>query len=673
MRTVLLGLALWASLPAAYAQQDNEWLRYYNEIALIDDVETEGWEDSYNLMCEMAEHPINLNRATAEDLEQMPFLTASQIEDICEYLYMYGSVRSFAELKMIRSLDTPRRKLLECFTYLGTGEEGNGFPSVGKILKYGQHEIIATGKVPLYTRKGESDGKYLGDRYKHSLRYTFNYGNYMKLGVIGSKDAGEPFFTNGNSGGYDNYGAYLQLKKLGCADVVVLGDFKLSFGMGLVVNSCFNLGKLSMISNLGRASTGIRGSVSSYGMDKFRGGAVMFRLGSNITVSAFASHRKVDATLSKDSLTITSIVTSGYHRTASEMAKKNNTGLSDAGANISWRNSGFHLGLTTIYSHLDRRLQPNTAYLYRTHYPAGTDFMNTSISYGYRHRTVTVNGETAMDNNGHIATVNSLSANISGSLAAMVLQRFYSYRYSTLHGRSFAEGGRVQNESGIYGGLSWQCLRRLTLMAYTDYAYFAWPRMQASQSSHSWDNMVQALYSQEHWSLSARYRLRIKERDNEDKTALTNQSEHRARMMLTINPSKCLSLKTQADMARVKYLQTDRGYAVSQMATLGNTAATASALSWSLHASITYFHSDTYNSRLYVYERGPLYSFYVPSFYGEGIRYTLMAKAQLRKQLTLTAKLGVTNYFDRTVIGSGTQTIDGSSQTDLDIQLRWKF
>ncbi|MFS6554723.1 helix-hairpin-helix domain-containing protein, partial [Parabacteroides distasonis] len=103
-------------------------------------------------------------------------------------------------------------------------------------------------------------------------------------------------------------------------------------------------------------------------MDKFRGGAAMFRLNSKITVSAFASHRKVDATLSKDSLTITSIVTSGYHRTVSEMAKKNNTGLSDAGANISWRNSGFHLGLTAIYSHLDRRLQPNTAYLYRTHY-----------------------------------------------------------------------------------------------------------------------------------------------------------------------------------------------------------------------------------------------------------------------------------------------------------------
>lgn len=674
MRIALLGLALWAAASAACAQQDKEWMRYYSEIALIDDVETEGWEDSYNLLCEMAEHPINLNQATAEDLELMPFLTAWQIEDICEYLYMYGAIKSFAELKMIRSLDTPRRKLMECFTYLGEDEdEKNRFPSIGNILKYGRHEITATGKIPFYTRQGEDDGKYLGDRYKHSLRYTFNYGDKLKLGFIGSKDAGEPFFKGGNGEGYDYYGAYLQLKRLGIADVIVLGDFRASYGMGLVVNSAFNLGKLSMISNLGRTSTGIRGSVSTYGMDKFRGAAATIRLGDQFTVSAFTSYRKIDATSAKDGLSITSIVTSGYHRTELEMAKKNNTSLSDAGANINWRHNGMNFGLTALYSHLDRRLQPNTAYLYRIYYPAGNSFLNTSLNYGYNHHIVTVNGETAIDKDGHVATVNSISAGLSSRLSAMLLQRFYSYRYSAIHGRSFAEGGRVQNESGIYGGVTWQCLSRLAVTAYTDYAYFAWPRMQASQASHTWDNMLQAIYSQERWSLSARYRLKIKERDNEDKSALTNQSEHRARMILTLNPSERLSLKTQADVARVIYLNTDKGYAVSQTVTLNSPTSVAATAAWSIHASITYFNSDSYNSRIYVYERSPLYTYYTPSFYGEGIRYTIMAKAHILKSLTLTAKLGVTNYFDRATIGSGTQMIDGSSQTDLDVQLRWKF
>jgi hypothetical protein len=50
-----------------------------------------------------------------------------------------------------------------------------------------------------------------------------------------------------------------------------------------------------------------------------------------------------------------------------------------------------------------------------------------------------------------------------------------------------------------------------------------------------------------------------------------------------------------------------------------------------------------------------------------------MARAKIGESLTLTAKIGVTDYFDRNHIGSGYQEIDGSSQTDLDLQLRWKI
>ena len=60
-------------------------------------------------------------------------------------------------------------------------------------------------------------------------------------------------------------------------------------------------------------------------------------------------------------------------------------------------------------------------------------------------------------------------------------------------------------------------------------------------------------------------------------------------------------------------------------------------------------------------------------FYGEGIRYWVMAKAQIGQRLMFTAKIGVTDYFDRNHIGSSYQQIDGSSQTDLDLQLRWKI
>ena len=61
------------------------------------------------------------------------------------------------------------------------------------------------------------------------------------------------------------------------------------------------------------------------------------------------------------------------------------------------------------------------------------------------------------------------------------------------------------------------------------------------------------------------------------------------------------------------------------------------------------------------------------SFYGEGIRYWLMSRMNIGQHLMLTAKVGITDYFDRSKIGSSYQQVDASSLTDLDIQLRWKF
>jgi hypothetical protein len=92
-----------------------------------------------------------------------------------------------------------------------------------------------------------------------------------------------------------------------------------------------------------------------------------------------------------------------------------------------------------------------------------------------------------------------------------------------------------------------------------------------------------------------------------------------------------------------------------------------------LNGGIGYFKTDSYDSRVYLYEQGPLYSYSFAQFSGEGLRYWLMARAEISKQLMLTAKLGVTDYFDRAVIGSSYQQIRASSQTDLDLQLRWKF
>ena len=74
------------------------------------------------------------------------------------------------------------------------------------------------------------------------------------------------------------------------------------------------------------------------------------------------------------------------------------------------------------------------------------------------------------------------------------------------------------------------------------------------------------------------------------------------------------SSRTQVDYGYTSYKQRDAGLMVSE--SLGMT------LNWlRLNGGIGYFHTDSYDSRVYLYEQGPLYNYSFTQFYGEGIRY----------------------------------------------------
>ena len=644
------------------AQEGRPWEQYLGEVMTAEDAESTAWEETYEQLCELEQHPLDINQTTREELEELPFLSAQQVEAIVEYLDRYGPVQSLGELMMIRGLDYAQRRLLTYFIYIGE-EKPERFPSLKHIAQYGKHELTATARIPFYERKGDKEG-YLGYPYRHWLRYQFTYGDDVKFGLVGAQDAGEPFLANKNRLGYDYYSPYLQLRKLGRIESLVVGKYRVSLGMGLVVNNSFGLGKVAMLQNLGRGVYSLRAH-SSRSDDYLQGAAATVDVSQSLKATAFGSYRAMDATLNKDGMART-IVKTGYHRTETEMSKKHNLHQTVAGGNLRYGDKGIHLGASLVYARFDRELRPDTSALYRQHYPRGLDFLNASLDYGLVRPRLALQGETAIDGKGHLATINSLSMRVSDGLSLMALQRFYSYRYTSLLAQSYSDGGQVQNESGIYLGLSWQPSLKLRLAAYTDYAYFAWAKYRISQSSCSWDNLLQCSLTHHDWVLTGRYRLRMKQQDNEDKSALRNLWEHRMRLAAEYTSPQGFSSRIQLDGGYAAQDGGEWGMMLSE--SLGYTH------DWlRLNAGFGYFDTDSYDSRVYLYERGPLYTYSMAQFYGEGIRYWLMVRANIGKHLMLTAKAGVTDYFDRQTISSGYQQVDGSAMSDLDLQVRWKF
>ena len=600
----------------ANAQQTHSWEQYLNQVMTAEDAESEGWQHTYDLLCDLEQHPININKTTREELEALPFLSAQQVEELMLYLYRYAPMKSTAELRMIESLTPAQRELLTCFIYIGEGES----------KKYLHQELTATAKLPL--SKG------------HWFRYQLQYGDNLKVGLVGDQDADEPFFKDRNRWGYDFYSPYLQLSRLGRVETLVLGNYRASMGMGLVMNNSFALGKIAMLQNLGRSTNTLRAH-SSRSENALQGAGITLNLGRGWHATAFVSYAPMDATLNKDGSART-ILTTGTHSTESELGKKHNMHALKTGGSLRYNAYGWHLGLNGLYVHLDRQLRPNTKQLYNLYKPQGCDFVNTSVDYGYANRRWSLGGETAVDGSGHIATLNTVSWAMDNGLTLMALQRFYSYQYASLDAQSYSDGGNVQNESGVYVGVNWQPSPKWQIVAYADYAYFPWLRYREKTSSWSMDYLLQGTYTNNSWKLSARYRLKAK------------QQEHRTRLTIDYNPDNGLCLRTQFDGNYCAATPSERGGMLSE--------SMAYTYKWlRVNAGAGYYHTDSYNSRVFLYENGPLYTYTMQQFYGEGIRYWLMLRANACRNLMLTAKMGVSNSFDR------------RAKTDMTIQMRWKI
>ena len=236
--------------------------------------------DSYELLEELAAHPLDLNSASREELEQLPFLTAQQVADIQEYLYRYGPMRSLGELRMVRSLDYVQLRLLPFFVFV-SGEADvpppDRLPPLDTLLRRSRQTLTATMRMPFYKRKGDRNG-YLGYPYRHSLRYELTSGQHLRVGFIGAQDAGEPFCSGGNRWGYDTYSYFWELRKAGRLREFIVGKYRLSAGMGLVAGQSFNLGKLATLQSFGRTVRTIRPHSSRSEADYFQGVAATMEL-----------------------------------------------------------------------------------------------------------------------------------------------------------------------------------------------------------------------------------------------------------------------------------------------------------------------------------------------------------------------------------------------------------
>ncbi len=616
------------------------------------------WEAELEEMAYLQAHPIDINKATREDLSAIPFLNERQIEDIITYVFLHGGMRSISELMALESLDYDTRQSLSLFCYAGQEVfQRKDTINVKNLFRKSHQELLTRFDVPLYYREGymhsPNNGGYCGNAFANRVLWRLRSMNNLEMGLTGKKDQGEPFRS---ACGYDSYGGYLFLKNLGVVRAVVVGDYKLGFGEGLVVNNGYSLGKSAWQGS----AKGVRANTATDEYNYFRGAALSLRF-SGVELTTWVSMRRLDATLNSAGEAQT-LITSGYHRTKTELSKKGNLGSFVAGADVSWSSRiGLKLGLTGYFQKFSRSLNPGDQ-LYRKYYPRGERFGVMGMHYGYVGSWLTFSGETAYSTElDGVATLNKLTWKVSRNCKLTASQRYYQKQYYSFYASALGENSRIQNETGEMLRLEAQPMRNWALTAYVDFFYNPWLRYGLTHSSWGQD----ALLLNE-WTFSGRHQLSLRYQLKRKESSDQMQVHHRLRLKYTANVGDKLRLQTSVG---VHLLGGKGGVAVMQ-----NVRYRPASKVFSLQAALSAFSTSGWDTRVVVSEPALRNSYSSTSLYGKGARGALAASyAFWRQRLVTEVKYSFTCFFDRTEQGSGMQRIFSRWKNDLSLQIRVKI
>lgn len=623
-----------------------------------------------------AQNPLQINTATRTDLLHFPFLNEEQADSILSYRTQKRGFLHLGELQLIKGIDFFTRRYLSLFLRCDSLEyfhDKQRFPtpSLKEKLLHGKHELETHVDIPLYQRAGytipaepTSTNFYTGNALAHTVRYRYNYKKEIYYGLTTQKDAGEPVGTQGFYP-YDYWSGYAQVKLKDKPWSVTLGDFHVLSGRGLLYGRQQYGGKNQQVRSVSRGETTYKPHTSTSESDFFRGVAASMTIRS-WSFSAFASYRLLDARFNTTADTATSLLTTGLHRTFSEIDARRSLGSFTTGANIAFNAKHWGINLNGQYAHFNRTVYPKESY-YNQHYFRGKDAGAFSLNYFANLKQWTMQGEVASDAKLHLAFEQLIGFKASRKLSLHLQFRLFSPRFVSLYGKAMQQGSRVANEQGALLSVRYLPQRNCELTAYVDFFRHSQPTYQAKQKgSNGLELSLQGIKTWNNsWKLLARYYLKTKQYTWTDYNILEYRNTHKLRLQSTYTQAH-YELGAQLDGT---YAFRQSG---SQSKGWGCSLRTAYKPSTRIQLKSLFgvFFTDNYDTRIYVYEP-QLWrcSSFSPLSY-HGMRGVLLVNWRVWKPLCLSMRYGVTHYFNKSEISSRLDLISSSWKNDLSLQAR---
>ena len=652
------------------------------ELAEQDESEQD-YSDLTNLLLQLAEAPLDINTATADQLRALIILNDFQLASLLHYRDSLGPVYSIYELMCLpgfNQLDVQRLRPFLRFSEQPSNEAQPSKPSLRRL----RNQLAIRFRTPLETPVGYTDaytgnGKYLGNKHSYLMRYSLRAGKHLELGLTAEKDAGEPCFDGTFRTGIDYLGGHIALKDYKRVKMLVLGRFDAGFGEGLTFWSGMSMGKSGSTLGGSRRSMGLRPHSSAYEAQYRQGVGLSMELGKRLDFTVFGSYRLADARMATDTLidneqAFTSLLESGYHRTTSELASRHTMPEVVAGGHVRYNLNTAQLGLTFVHQQFNGKYDKAAAVYELSPPPSAKTALGANFKLTLRQHSLFGEASIDLNNGGRLAALMGGMFSISNTVQVSLVGRSYARELNPRYTAGLSEGSN-SNEHGLYLGTSLLPAKGWRLSAYIDLFRFPWMRYGIYSPSNGRDLLLLSEHSLTP-RVSAQLRLRHKQRatnlsgSHTGATPVVQRTSNSARLQLTCSVSRALSLKSglYLNMQSTDSSARETGFALAQ-----DVAYKPQHLPLQISARFAIFDTPSWSTRIYTYEPDMLYSFSVPAFYSRGARAMVLLRYSPLAWANVYLRYAQTYFAQMEELGSGADLVHGNTRSEIKLMLQLKF
>lgn len=625
---------------------------------------------------DLAANPVNINSAMLDDLLQVPGINLKVARAILDYRDQKPfEIKS--ELLDVQGIGEATYQRMA--PYITIGSTKARFRDLYMRPEYwlsGQKvDVFSRYQQDLKTKSGyvipDSLGGYLGNmgKYYHRFRVTTNH---VSLNLTQEKDPGETI--NGISG-FDYSSAHLALTDNGKLNELVVGDYSLSFGQGLVLWTGGSFGKGREVTGaVSKNERGIKPYSSAQETNFFRGVAASY--GEKIEVTGFYSSRpRTASVISGDTTRFPT--SSGFHRTENELFRKNNIEQTVVGGRLRVDTGIGLFGISGYQNEFSSYIAKGTSLSNKYDFEGKTNSV-----FGMDYRGLIGNaflfGELARSKSGGLGVVAGMETPILDNTDLTLSYRNYSRNFQSFLASGFGERSSApQNEEGFYVGVRHQLFREITLSGYFDQYRFASPRFGATQGTGGFDmlGLIEFMLSSKvNFYVLLRNEVQeeeyvLKNELGQEVLRIAEEKRNSLRFNFEFRVSPSVRLRTRTEFVRNKEAGKgwEDGYLIYQDIRVEPVKGLR------VDGRISLFDTDSFDTRVYQFESDLLYVLSNTVLYDRGQRAYVALKHDAANFLDIWLKYGITVFEDRQAVGSGLEEVQGNIRNSIGVQARLQF